>query len=71
MPHPGARVARALTLLLVAFGAPALVLRQRLGGGWIVDDVVVAVLLAGWAAVAVHARLAVVTPRLRSGSPAA
>lgn len=33
--------------MLLAIGGPALVLRQRHGGGWIVDDVVTAVTVSG------------------------
>ncbi|MFE6237299.1 hypothetical protein [Cellulosimicrobium sp. NPDC057862] len=47
MPRRRTHLARDLALLLLALGAPTLVLRQRHGRGWIVDDVVTAVTVSG------------------------
>ncbi|GED08828.1 hypothetical protein [Cellulosimicrobium cellulans] len=47
MPRRRTHIARDLTLVLLALGGPALVLRQRHGRGWVVDDVVTAVTVSG------------------------
>ncbi|MBM7818888.1 hypothetical protein JOE63_001365 [Cellulosimicrobium cellulans] len=47
MPRRRTHLARDLALVLLAVGGPTLVLRQRHGRGWIVDDVVTAVTVSG------------------------
>ncbi|MDF2808604.1 MAG: hypothetical protein K0S43_3550 [Cellulosimicrobium sp.] len=58
MPRRRTHLARDLTLVLLALGGPALVLRQRHGRGWIVDDVVTAVTVSGLVCLAAAVGLA-------------